>query len=138
MGRCSQEVWRIARVMAKTSGDSGPGVSGIILAGIQDSFTTQGTRPDRPPDGPAGNQAGASPGSVSTDRHLSRRQIPSAIDSEGIVGPGGLVYGVAAASDACSEASVTQVFLRCSPRIAPVTLRTRPDGHETSLTKATS
>jgi hypothetical protein len=27
---------------AKTSGDSGPGVSGIIFRGIQDSFTTQG------------------------------------------------------------------------------------------------
>ena len=29
-------------MMMETSGDSGPGVSGIIFSGIQDSFTTQG------------------------------------------------------------------------------------------------
>ncbi len=36
------------------------------------------------------------------------------------------LYGVATASDACSEASVTQAFLRCRPLIAPVTLSTLP------------
>lgn len=35
---------------AKTSGDSTQGVSGIIFRAIQDSFTTQGFNPKRPPD----------------------------------------------------------------------------------------
>jgi hypothetical protein len=35
-----------------------------------------------------------------------------------------VAYGVATASEACSVASTTQVFLRCSPLIAPVTLST--------------
>src|SRR5947207_14533867 len=49
-----------------------------------------------------------------------------------------LDYGVATASEACSAASVTQAFLRCSPLIAPVTLSTFPAGQEASCTKATS
>jgi hypothetical protein len=47
-------------------------------------------------------------------------------------------YGVASTSDACSAASATQTFLRCSPRIAPVILSTFPTGHEASCTKAIS
>jgi len=35
---------------AKTSGDSTPGVSGIIFPGIQDSFTTQGLAPQNGPE----------------------------------------------------------------------------------------
>ena len=50
----------------------------------------------------------------------------------------GSFYGVATAREACSAASVTQAFLRCSPLIAPVTLSTFPAGHEASCTKATS
>jgi hypothetical protein len=38
----SQEVWSVVLMTAKTSGDSSPGVSGIIFRRIQDSFTTQG------------------------------------------------------------------------------------------------
>jgi hypothetical protein len=48
MGRRSQEVCRIVRVMAKTSGDSGPGVSTNIFGRIHESFTTQVTGPKRP------------------------------------------------------------------------------------------
>jgi len=51
---------------------------------------------------------------------------------------GSACYGVATARDACSAASATQAFLRCSPRIAPVTLSTFPAGHEASCTKAIS
>ena len=47
-------------------------------------------------------------------------------------------YGVAEASDACSAARVTQALRRCSPLIAPVTLRTLPAPHEGSCTKAIS
>jgi hypothetical protein len=50
----------------------------------------------------------------------------------------GRAYGVATASDACSPASATQIFLRCSPLIAPVTLSTFPAGHDASCTKAIS
>ena len=35
-------------------------------------------------------------------------------------------YGVAETSDACSAVRVTQALRRCSPLIAPVTLRTLP------------
>jgi hypothetical protein len=45
MGRCSQEVWRLVRLMAKTSGDSSLRVSTNIFFGIQDSFTTQDSKP---------------------------------------------------------------------------------------------
>ena len=44
-------------------------------------------------------------------------------------------YGVAMASEACSAASATQVFLRCRPRMAPVTLRTFPTGQDGILHK---
>ena len=54
-------------------------------------------------------------------------------------------YGVATANEACSAArearwaaNDTQTFLRCRPRIAPVTLSTLPAGHEASCTKAIS
>jgi len=47
-------------------------------------------------------------------------------------------YGVAEASDACSAVRVPQALRRCSPLIAPVTLRTLPAPHEGSCTKATS
>ena len=47
-------------------------------------------------------------------------------------------YGVAFASEACSEASDTQALRRCSPLIAPVTLSTFPAGQDASCTKATS
>ena len=47
-------------------------------------------------------------------------------------------YGVAETSDTCSDARVTQALRRCSPLIAPVTLRTLPAPHEVSCTKATS
>jgi hypothetical protein len=46
--------------------------------------------------------------------------------------------GVALASDACSEASATHAFLRCRPRIAPVTFSTFPAGQAASCTKAIS
>jgi hypothetical protein len=46
MGRCSQEVWRLVRLMAKTSGDSSLRVSTNIFFGIQDSFTTQDSKPN--------------------------------------------------------------------------------------------
>ena len=38
-------------IAAKTSGDSGPGVSHDIFGPIQDSFTTQGFRPEMAPGG---------------------------------------------------------------------------------------
>jgi hypothetical protein len=47
-------------------------------------------------------------------------------------------YGVAAANEACSEASTTQALRRLSPRIAPVTLSTFPTGQDASCTKAIS
>jgi hypothetical protein len=50
----------------------------------------------------------------------------------------GQPYGVAVASEACSEASVTQALRRCSPLIAPVTLSTFPAGQDASCTKAIS
>jgi hypothetical protein len=43
----SQGVWTIV-LMAKTSGDSSRGVSGILFRGIHDSFTTQGLLPKQP------------------------------------------------------------------------------------------
>jgi hypothetical protein len=42
MCNCSPEVLRIVP-MAETSGDSIPGVSGIIFEGIQELFTTRGS-----------------------------------------------------------------------------------------------
>ena len=40
----SPEVLRVVLITAKTSGDSGPGVSHDIFRPIQDSFTTQETQ----------------------------------------------------------------------------------------------
>jgi len=47
-------------------------------------------------------------------------------------------YGVADTSEACSAAKVTQALRRCSPLIAPVTLRTFPAPQDESWTKAIS
>jgi hypothetical protein len=41
----------VVLIEAKTSGDSGPGVSHDIFRPIQDSFTTQGFRPEMAPGG---------------------------------------------------------------------------------------
>lgn len=46
--------------------------------------------------------------------------------------------GVAVANDAVSDGSATQARLRLTPRIAPVTFRTRPDGQDAVWTSATS
>jgi len=48
------------------------------------------------------------------------------------------VQGVAIAREACSAESATHALFRCSPLIAPVTLRTLPTGQEASCTKAIS
>jgi len=47
----SPEVLRIVLITAKTSGDSGPGVSHDIFRPIQDSFTTQGFKAEMAPGG---------------------------------------------------------------------------------------
>jgi hypothetical protein len=47
----SPEVLRVVLIAAKTSGDSGPGVSQEIFRPIQDSFTTQGFKPETAPGG---------------------------------------------------------------------------------------
>jgi len=47
-------------------------------------------------------------------------------------------YGTAIASEACSEGSATQVFLRLRPLIAPVTLSTWPSGQEDACTNTAS
>jgi hypothetical protein len=47
----SQEVLSVVLMTSETSGDSRPGVSGIIFRRIQDSFTTQGS--ETPPGDPS-------------------------------------------------------------------------------------
>jgi hypothetical protein len=42
------DVLKVVAMTAKTSDDSTPGVPGIIFRRIQDSFTTQGLRPEHP------------------------------------------------------------------------------------------
>jgi len=42
----SPEVLRVVLIAPKTSGDSGSGVSQDIFRPIQDSFTTQGFKPE--------------------------------------------------------------------------------------------
>jgi len=68
---------------------------------------------------------------------ITRHTIGEAIDILAVALDENAI-GVAVASEACSPASTTQALRRCSPRIAPVTFSTLPDGQEASLTKATS
>src|SRR5215471_7558733 len=95
--------------MGETSDDSGDEVSGILFPRIYLLLRTQNRTTSR------------SPGTL---RMRSGSRPP-------------LGYGVATTREACSADNTRQARLRCSPRIAPVTLRILP-GQDSSRTKATS
>ena len=119
------DVWKLARqsglVVDAVSDEEKPAPRPVL----DNDYEIRPCQPD-PQEDPAQNKADAEREAQLDLQHNSEARVFRCREMTAECDSLDRVYGVATASDACSAASVTQAFRRCSPLIAPVTLSTLP------------